>query len=98
MKFVHPEMLWGLVATAIPIIVHLFNFRKFKKVYFSNVDFLKEIKQETQSKRNLKHLLILAARVLAVAAIVLAFAQPYLPQPGVVEKPGGTAVSIYKDH
>jgi hypothetical protein len=98
MKFVHPEMLWGLVATAIPIIVHLFNFRKFKKVYFSNVEFLKEIKQETQSKRNLKHLLILASRMLAVAAIVLAFAQPYMPQPGAVEKPGGTAVSIYIDN
>jgi hypothetical protein len=98
MKFVHPEMLWGLLATAIPIIVHLFNFRKFKKVYFPNVEFLKEIKQETQSKRNLKHLLILAARILAVAAIVLAFAQPYLPQPGAVEKPGGTAVSIYIDN
>lgn len=98
MKFVHPEMLWGLVATAIPIIVHLFNFRKFKKVYFSNVEFLKEIKQETQSKRNLKHLLILASRMLAVAAIVLAFAQPYMPQPGAVEMPGGTAVSIYIDN
>jgi hypothetical protein len=98
MKFVHPEMLWGLIATAIPIIVHLFNFRKFKKVYFSNVEFLKEIKQETQSKRNLKHLLILAARMLAIAAIVLAFAQPYMPQPGAVEKPGGTAVSIYVDN
>ena len=91
-------MLWGLIATAIPIIVHLFNFRKFKKVYFSNVEFLKEIKQETQSKRNLKHLLILASRILAVIAIVLAFAQPYLPQPGVLEKPGGTAVSIYIDN
>ena len=91
-------MLWGLVATAIPIIVHLFNFRKFKKVYFSNVEFLKEIKQETQSKRNLKHLLILASRMLAVAAIVLAFAQPYMPQPGAVEMPGGTAVSIYIDN
>jgi hypothetical protein len=98
MKFVHPEMLWGLIATAVPIIVHLFNFRKFKKVYFSNVEFLKEIKQETQSKRNLKHLLILAARMLAIAAIVLAFAQPYMPQPGAVEKPGGTAVSIYIDN
>jgi hypothetical protein len=98
MKFVHPEMLWGLVATAIPIIVHLFNFRKFKKVYFSNVEFLKEIKQETQSKRNLKHLLILASRLLALAAIVLAFAQPYIPQPGSAEKPGGTAVSIFIDN
>ena len=98
MKFVHPEMLWGLLATAIPIVVHLFNFRKFKKVYFSNVEFLKEIKQETQSKRNLKHLLILIARLLAIIAIVLAFAQPYMPQPGAVEKPGGTAVSIYIDN
>jgi len=98
MKFVHPEMLWGLIATAIPIIVHLFNFRKFKKVYFSNVEFLKEIKQETQSKRNLKHLLILASRILAITAIVLAFAQPYLPQPGAIEKSGGTAVSVYIDN
>ncbi|MFM7726413.1 MAG: BatA domain-containing protein, partial [Flavobacteriales bacterium] len=98
MKFVHPEMLWGMLATAVPIIVHLFNFRRFKKVYFSNVEFLREIKQETQSKRNLKHLLILASRMLAIAAIVLAFAQPYIPQPGVAEKPGGTAVSIYIDN
>jgi hypothetical protein len=98
MKFVHPEMLWGLVAIAIPIIVHLFNFRKFKKVYFSNVEFLKEIKQETQSKRNLKHLLILSSRILAITALVLAFAQPYLPQPGAIEKPGGTAVSVYIDN
>lgn len=98
MKFVHPEMLWGMLATAVPIIVHLFNFRRFKKVYFSNVEFLKEIKQETQSKRNLKHLLILASRMLAIAAIVLAFAQPYMPQPGAAEKPGGTAVSIYIDN
>jgi Aerotolerance regulator N-terminal len=98
MKFVHPEMLWGMIATAIPIIVHLFNFRRFKKVYFSNVEFLKEIKQETQSKRNLKHLLILASRMLAIAAIVLAFAQPFIPQAGSVEKPGNTAVSIYIDN
>lgn len=91
-------MLWGLTAIAIPIIVHLFNFRKFKKVYFSNVDFLKEIKQETQSKRKLKHLLILATRMLAMAAIVLAFAQPYLPKPGAAEKPGDTAVSVYIDN
>lgn len=87
-----------MLATAIPIIVHLFNFRRFKKVYFSNVEFLKEIKQETQSKRNLKHLLILASRMLAIAAIVLAFAQPYIPQAGSAEKPGGSAVSIYIDN
>jgi hypothetical protein len=98
MKFVHPEMLWGLTALAVPILVHLFNFRKFKKVMFSNVNFLKEIKLETQSKSKLKHLLILLTRMLALTAIVFAFAQPYLPQPGMTAKPGGNAVSIYIDN
>jgi hypothetical protein len=98
MKFVHPEMLWGLLAVAIPIIVHLFNFRKFKRVMFPNVEFLKEIKQETHNKSKLKHLLILAARCLAIAAIVFAFAQPYIPVAGASAKPGGNAVSIYIDN
>lgn len=98
MKFVHPEILWALSALTIPIIVHLFNFRKFKKVLFPNVSFLKEIHQETKSKSKLKHLLILLARLLAMACIILAFAQPFIPQPGEAEKPGGTAVSIYIDN
>lgn len=98
MKFVHPEILWALGALAIPVIVHLFNFRKFKKVLFSNVEFLKEIKQETQSKSKLKHLLILASRILALAAIILAFAQPFIPSPGMSKKPGGSAVSVYIDN
>jgi len=98
MKFVHPEILWALGALAIPIIVHLFNFRKFKKVLFSNVEFLKEIKQETQSKSKIKHWLILLARLLAITCIVFAFAQPFIPSPGASMKPGGTAVSIYIDN
>ncbi len=98
MKFVHPEILWALGALAIPIIVHLFNFRKFKKVLFSNVEFLREIKQETQSKSKLKHLLILLARLLALASIIFAFAQPFIPAPGTTKKPGGTAVSLYIDN
>lgn len=98
MKFVHPEILWALTALSIPIIVHLFNFRKFKKVLFPNVEFLREIQQETQSKSKLKHLLILISRLLAMAAIIFAFAQPFIPQSGLVAKPGGTAISIYIDN
>ena len=47
MQFLYPGFLFALAAIAIPIIIHLFNFRKFKKVYFTNVAFLKEIKHET---------------------------------------------------
>jgi len=79
MSFLFPGFLFALVAILIPVIIHLFNFRKFKTVYFSNVSFLKNIKQETKSKSQLKHLLILLSRILAVAALVFAFAQPFIP-------------------
>lgn len=79
MKFAYPEFLFALFAIAIPIIIHLFNFRKFKKIYFSNVSFLREVKKESQSKSKLKHLLILCSRILAITFLVLAFAQPFIP-------------------
>lgn len=79
MKFAYPEFLYALFAIAIPIIIHLFNFRKYKKLYFSNVEFLKEVQQETQAKSKLKHLLILLSRILAITFLVLAFAQPFIP-------------------
>ncbi|MCL4856362.1 MAG: BatA domain-containing protein, partial [Flavobacteriales bacterium] len=79
MKFAYPEFLFALFAIAIPIIIHLFNFRKFKKIYFSNVSFLREVKKESQSKSKLKHLLILASRILAITFLVFAFAQPFVP-------------------
>lgn len=70
--------LWALTALLIPIIIHLFNFRRYKKVYFTNVRFLKELQLESQSKSRLKELLILLFRLLAVACLVLAFAQPVI--------------------
>ncbi|MCI5057067.1 MAG: BatA domain-containing protein [Flavobacteriales bacterium] len=79
MQFLNPSILYALLAVAIPIIIHLFNFRRFKKVAFTNVKFLKEIKEQTRSKSKLKHLLILASRILAIVFLVLAFAQPFKP-------------------
>lgn len=79
MQFVNPLYLFGLLAIAIPVIIHLFNFRRFRKVYFSNVRFLQELKQQTQKQSQLRHLLILAMRIIAIAALVMAFAQPYIP-------------------
>ena len=78
MRFLFPGFLFALLAIAIPIIIHLFNFRKFKKVYFSNVRFLKSIEQQTASRQNLKNLLVLAARILAITFLVFAFARPYI--------------------
>lgn len=79
MKFLFPSILWALGALAIPLIVHLFNFRRTKKVFFTNVAFLQKVETETSSFRRLKQWLIMATRMLALACLVLAFAQPFLP-------------------
>jgi len=80
MIFLQPYFLFGLLAVMIPIIIHLFQFRRYKTVYFTNVAFLRHLKQETEKQSKLKHLLVLLARILAIIAIVAAFAQPVIPE------------------
>lgn len=98
MNFTYPAFLTALSAIAIPIIIHLFNFRKFKTIYFSNVKFLKEVKQETQSRSKLKHLLVLISRILAITFLVLAFAQPYLPDKNHTHTVGTSVISVFVDN
>jgi Aerotolerance regulator N-terminal len=76
MQFLSANVLWGLLAMAIPLIVHLFNFRRTKKVYFSNVALLKTVETNASAFRKLMHLLIMLCRMLFIAALVMAFAQP----------------------
>ncbi len=79
MSFGYPSFLWALTVLAIPIIIHLFNFRKTTRIFFSNTRFLKLVKEETTQKRKLKQYLVLASRLLFLLFLVLAFAQPFLP-------------------
>ncbi|MTI41532.1 BatA domain-containing protein [Fulvivirga lutimaris] len=96
MNFLYPQLLFGLLALSIPIIVHLFNFRRTKKVYFSNTRFLKKVKEASSSKLRIKHYLILLSRLLFIFFLVLAFAQPYFPS----TKDGfvSNQVAIYLDN
>jgi hypothetical protein len=99
MQFVNPLFLFALAAISVPVIIHLFNFRKYKKIFFTNVRFLAEIKQESKKRSELKHLLILLMRILATACLVIAFAQPYLSSPLQQKKMSGRqAVSIFIDN
>ena len=77
MQFKHPELLYGLFLLLIPIIIHLFQLRKFQKVAFTNVAFLKEAKLQTRKSSQIKKWLILITRLLLLAALVFAFAQPF---------------------
>ncbi len=79
MTFLYPSFFWALGVLSIPIIIHLFNFRKTTRVYFSNNRFLKKVKENTTAKRKLKHYLILLSRLLFLFFLVAAFCQPMLP-------------------
>ncbi|MEQ6122028.1 BatA domain-containing protein [Reichenbachiella sp. MALMAid0571] len=96
MSFLYPTFLWGLLALAIPVIIHLFNFRRAKKIYFSNVSFLENVKESSSSKLKVKHLLVLLCRLLVIAFLVFAFAQPFLP--GNEKGMNSSLVKIYLDN
>lgn len=98
MHFLYPAFLFALITLAIPVIIHLFNFRRYQKTYFSNVQFLKEIQEQQASRRNLKERLILASRLLALLFLVLAFARPYIPGANVANAGKQQSVSIFIDN
>jgi hypothetical protein len=98
MHFQYPAFLFALLTLAIPVLIHLFNFRRYQKVYFSNVQFLKEVQEQQSSRRNLKERLILASRMLALLFLVLAFARPYIPGKNVATSGKQQAVSIFVDN
>ncbi|GMN08770.1 BatA and WFA domain-containing protein [Croceitalea sp. MTPC9] len=78
MQFKHPEILWALFLLLIPIIIHLFQLRRFKKTPFTNVAMLQKVVSESRKSNSLKKWLLLLSRLLLLAAVITAFAQPFL--------------------
>jgi Aerotolerance regulator N-terminal len=77
MNFKHPEILYFLFLLLVPILVHLFQLRRFKTVYFTNVKFLKTLSIQTRKSSKIKKWLLLATRLLLLLFLILAFAQPF---------------------
>lgn len=77
MQFKHPEILYFLLLLVIPLLVHLFQLRRFKKEYFTNVKLLKELQIQTRKSSKIKKWLLLATRLLLLACLIIAFAQPF---------------------
>ena len=76
MVFLNPAILFGLAAAAISLIIHLFNFRRPRKIDFSSLVFVRELQRTTMQRVKVKQWLLLALRTLAIAALVLSFARP----------------------
>ena len=78
MIFLNPAVLLGLLAASIPVIIHLLNLRKLKRIEFSTLSFLKELQKNKIRKIKIKQWLLLAMRVLIILFLVIAFARPTL--------------------
>ena len=97
MSFTNPLMLIGLAAILVPIIIHLFNFRRYKTVRFSNVQMLEDIQKKTKRASQVQQLIVLMLRVLGIACLVLAAAQPFLRGNDKNAK-SGNVVSLFVDN
>jgi hypothetical protein len=92
MSFLYPAFLIGALAIALPIVLHLLRRDVAPEVPFSAVRLLRRSPIDRSRRRTLKDLLLLAARVAALALLALAFARPYLP--GATVAPGLRIIAI----
>jgi len=76
MSFLNPILLGGLAAIAVPIIIHLLNRRKFHKVVWAAMRFLKASVEQNQRRMRIEDMILLALRCLLVILLALALARP----------------------
>jgi len=100
MTFLNPAVLFGLIAASIPVIIHLLNLRKLKKIEFSSLMFLKELQRNKIRKIKIKQWIILLLRILIILFLVFAFSRPTIQSvslSGVASSAKTSAVFIFDD-
>ncbi len=97
MSFLYPIFLLAGIALVIPVLIHLFNLRRYKTVLFPHTRFLKNIQTRSRKQRQVRYKWLLLTRLLLLALLVLAFAQPFSPG-AVQEDRSGRLQVIYLDN
>ena len=92
MLFLNPFLLWGLLAAAVPIAIHLLNRRRHKTIQWAAMQFLLKATRESRGKKKLRHILILTCRALAIAALACAAARPVVS--GLIGWGGGSIDTV----
>ena len=90
MSFLYNIFLMGLIAAAIPLLLHLLSKRRLPLIPFSTLEFLQKLQKKKARRVRLKQILLLIIRTLAITAVVLAFARPALQSAG----SGGSEASV----
>ncbi len=77
--FIHSALLWGLLIAGVPVLIHLINLFRHRRVPWAAMEFLLVSQRRNRTWVLLKQLLLLAMRMTAIAVLVLMLAQPRLP-------------------
>lgn len=94
MQFAHPNILYALFLLVIPIIIHLFQLRKYAPVAFTNVAMLQRIEKQRRKSHTILQWLLLLLRLLMYASIIFAFSQPFLAKESLTEQREETLLYI----
>lgn len=78
MSFLAPVFLGALVAVAGPLIIHLLNRRRYRTVEWAAMDFLRVAIRRNKRVLEIRDMILLALRTLAVLFFILAMAQPFM--------------------
>jgi hypothetical protein len=89
MTLLAPLFLVGLAGLAIPVFLHLIQKERKNVVHFPSLMFLRRIPYQSVRRRRIRHWLLLAMRLAALALIVLAFARPFLRRTEIVASASG---------
>lgn len=84
--FLNSSILIGLLAVALPFLIHLLNRQKARKVEFSSLTFLKKLQHKKMRRMKLRQWLLLVLRALIIASLVLAFARPTIKTQSILLK------------
>jgi len=71
-----PLLWWGLPLAAAPLVIHLINLLRYRRVEWAAMEFLLASQRRYRTRVLLRQWLLLALRTAAIAGIVLALAQP----------------------
>ncbi|HIF14090.1 MAG TPA: hypothetical protein EYQ86_01615, partial [Bacteroidetes bacterium] len=92
--FIFPGFLWAMSLLSVPLLIHLFYFRRYKRQYFSNVLLLKQLQEKRATRNQLKYWLVLISRLLILIFLVLAFSQPFLGTDNIADNSKWTSIYI----
>ncbi|MDY0176279.1 MAG: BatA and WFA domain-containing protein [Lentisphaeria bacterium] len=95
LAFTYPLFLWGLLALAAPLLLHLLNRQRPKRLLFPSIRFLQFAQLPREGRKRLQDWLLLLCRMLIFALLALIMAKPYWQKKKTADQDGRRKEAIF---